>query len=312
MEEEDVYRWNNHILEYKKHNCRPRDNTIFSAPVIVCDTPSDLEYTTMERLTRHIFRYSGSREAPTTNPDNNFQTLQALIDAKNEHIQKILEHTSFPDNADGIAKAIRKGTAVAITDGSYNEDMNSGAAAWKIVGEIDDIQCEGRIGHPVTKEKLDSYRIESIGILAILTAVEVICEFHNIKDGSITVACDNDASLDKGITYNERLKTSCKYFDIFWATKEIKDRVKIKFIPKQVKGHQDKHMKINKLTRIERLNCYVDGEAKKYRKWLENCNEYKPPSIFGDKNWSLWIDDTKITKDIRKQMIEHIQGTVIL
>ena len=306
-----MYRWNDHIIEYRPHRSRPRDNTLFSAPTIVCDTPTDLEYTTVERKSRHIFRYSGSQEQASMRTEENFRTLQALIDSKSEHVQKILEHTSFPDNANGIARAIRRGTAIAITDGSYNEELNSGAAAWKIVGEINDIYCEGRIGHPATKEKLDSYRIESLGILAILTAIDIICEYHNIKIGQITVACDNDASLDKGIVYNERMKTSSKYFDIFWATKEIKDRVNIKFIPKQVKGHQDEHKSSCKLTRIEKLNCYVDDEAKKYRRWLENCEEYKPSSLFGDKNWSLWIDGTKITKNIRHQIIEHIQGTTI-
>ena len=283
-ETEGVYRWNDHVLGYRRRNRSTRETTIFSTPTIVCDTPNDLEYTTTETISRHLFRYSGSQENEATQKDENFRTLQSLIDSKNEHVQKILEHTTFPDNADGIARAIRKGTAIAITDGSYNEDLNSGAAAWKIVGAINEIYCEGRIGHPVTKEKLDSYRIESIGILAILTAIDVICEFRNIKNGSLTVACDNNVSLNKGIDYEERMKTSSKYFDIFWAMKEIKDRVSITFVSKQVKGHQDKHKKGCRLTRIEKLNCYVDEEATRYRKWLESCDEYQPPALYGDKN----------------------------
>lgn len=151
------------MLENRRHHRNTRETTVFSTLTIVCDIPNDLEYTTVETISRHLFKYSGSQENVAKQLDENFQTLQSLIDFKNDHVQKVLEHTIFPDNANGIARAIRKGTVIAITDGSYNEELKSGAATWKKVGEINDIYCEGRIGHPVTKEKLDSYQLNRSG-----------------------------------------------------------------------------------------------------------------------------------------------------
>ena len=49
----------------------------------------------------------------------------------------------------------------------------------------------------------------------------------------------------------------------------------------------------------------------KYRMWLEHTESYHPPKLFGDKNWSLWIKGEKVTKDVRKRIIEHIQGTAV-
>ena len=148
---------------------------------------------------------------------------------------------------------------------------------------------------------MDSYRIESLGLLAALTAVEHLFRFHHIQNGKICIACDNDASLMKCIENDRRSKPTDKYFDVFWATKDIRSRIKVELTAKQVKGHQDKHKKRRQLSRIEKLNCYVDDEAKKYRMWLEHTESYHPPKLFGDKNWSLWIKGEKVTKDVRKK-----------
>ena len=111
-----------------------------------------MEYTTAERVSRHIFRYSGSTQIVATPVEQMYKTFQAYIDSLSDDTQKILEHTTFPDNGSGIARAIRAGKALVVADGSYNEQLNSGAAAWKMVGAIDEVYCEGRIGQPRTSE----------------------------------------------------------------------------------------------------------------------------------------------------------------
>ena len=71
----------------------------------------------------------------------------------------------------------------------------------------------------------------------------------------MVVACDNDASLEKGVDNTKRLKTTHKYFDLFWSIDEKKASMPILLKSKKVKGHQDDKKPKKKLTRIERLNC---------------------------------------------------------
>ena len=184
--------------------------------------PDDLEVTTVEERENGIIQYSGSKQSSEHDNDEQIHSFQEYIAKLPADTKAILEHTSFPDNGISIAHAIRTGTAIAVTDGSYNESMNTGAAAWIIVGIDDNIRCEGRIGQHRTKEKMDSYRAETLGLLALMTAAEHLCKYHNITSGSMVVACDNDASLEKGVDNTKRLKTTHKYFDLFWSIDEKK------------------------------------------------------------------------------------------
>lgn len=44
---------------------------------------------------------------------------------------------------------------------------------------------------------------------------------------------------------------------------------------------------------------------------MESSNEYAPHETIGDKNWSIWIQGEKIIKDVRRHLIDHIQGANI-
>ena len=97
-------------------------------------------------------------------------------------------------------------------------------------------------------DESDPYRVETLGILAIVTAIEHICKYHKVTRGNVTIACDNDASLQNGIDREKRSKTNNNYFDLFWAIQEIKRRITIELVSKKVAGHQDKHKKYHELT----------------------------------------------------------------
>ena len=71
-------------------------------------------------------------------------------------------------------------------------------------------------------------------------------------------------------------------------------------------GHQDSKKPKRLLTRTERLNCYADEQSKLFRQWFETTEDYYPSSEFGDKNWSVWLDEQKIFKDLRWRIIDHM------
>jgi hypothetical protein len=75
---------------------------------------------------------------------------------------------------------IREGTAIALSDGPYKQDL--GAAAWILLGQ--DVQrrisgVSAVLG--CVKDQL-AYRSELVGILAVLMLVKELCNYH--KEGS--------------------------------------------------------------------------------------------------------------------------------
>ena len=296
---------------FRKTQRRQRLYTSFDSPIPINTLPRSAEYSSVRRGYNNEVILEGSASTIVTTPPHMHPTFQSYIDSLPRETQAILEHTIFPDDGRIIAQTITNSDCIAVTDASYEEKTNVGAAAWILVGQNDYDRCEGRIGQPKTDTKTDSYRAESLGIQAIYTAIEHLCLYHQIQTGRITIAWDNDASLMMGVDNEDRLDIRSKYYDIFWAIDEIKDRLTIETVSKKVKGHRDREVPRHQLTRIERLNCYVDDESKKYRLWLENEMEYNAPMDFGDKNWSIWINGEKVIKNVRHRLEDHIQGRTI-
>ena len=304
------YAYIEHTTSYSRNYGRTRSHCVYTNPVIATGLPQDVEKATVRVATNNRIVYNGSM--PKRDDEViEFNTFAEYIACLPPETQKILEHSTFPNDGRDVAQAIRDGHGLAVTDASYEEDTNAGGAAWIIVGQTNQVRCEGRIGSKSARCKNDAYRSESLGILGLLTATEHLCIYHNINNGKLRVCCDNDASLDKGATSTTRLQVRNKHFDIFWATNEIRARLPIKIIPEQVTGHQDKKKKRKQMTRTEKLNCYVDAESKKYRQWLESDDTYLHSYSFGDNNWSAWIGDDKLYYDVRKTLVDHIQGTMI-
>ena len=200
--------------------------------------------------------------------------LEHIIDE--QHFQKhhhpihneidiFFDQVQFPDDINPLLQQISKGNAIAVSDASVLPDSNTGASSFII--STDDIKCvcTGSHGVPRGSEPMDSYRAELYGILSILYTLHEIHLNHNIRKGTITIACDNKASLENALNHNTRVTTTKNSHDILWAIHEIKNNLPINIIPQHVKGHQDQNI-LHSLTLAEKLNCYTDEKAKIYRK----------------------------------------------
>ena len=159
---------------------RSRRQRIFRGYEIVDELPYDVENATVVPYRDNEVIFEGS--CPTRIPEFNhaFMTFNEYILSLPVPQQRILEHINFPDDGIHIANAIRNKNALGVTDALYETTTNIGAAAWVIVGEVDDIYCEGRIGQPRTRTETDPYRAESLGILGMITAIEYLCIYHKI------------------------------------------------------------------------------------------------------------------------------------
>ena len=84
---------------------------------------------------------------------------------------------------------------------------------------------------------MDFYCAELYGIFSIIcTLVRLNL---NIKNGSITIAYDNKASLENALCYDIRAAVTRNSHDRLWAIHELQKELPITLILKHVKGHQD-------------------------------------------------------------------------
>ena len=107
---------------------------------------------------------------------------------------------------------------------------------------------------------MDSYCAEIYGIFNIICTLARVNLVHDIKDESITIACDDKASLKIVLCHNVRAAVTRRSHDLLWAIHELRKDLTINLIPKHVKGHQDRKFP-HSLTLVEKLNC----ESKSYR-----------------------------------------------
>lgn len=191
-------------------------------------------------------------------------------------VQYLLQFAHISDEGVHIASAIRNRIAIAVTDTSVEQRTNTTAISWIISDKNKSFHDRGDSGCPKFHNALDSYGSESFGLLVVL-------EFYRIRSGQITIACDNDSSLDKCIRTKYRAKPTDSYFDLLWTAFDIRSDLRIRTIPKRVTGHQDGRKK--KLGLFEQLNVLCDHQSKKFRTKLESGEVIHQPTSFGLEKW---------------------------
>jgi hypothetical protein len=89
-----------------------------------------------------------------------------------------------------IAKAIRDGTAIAVSDGSFKDSQ--GTAAFILEGSLPAGQIVGVNVIPGAEESQSAYQSELGGVTGILEALHCIYRAHNITYGKVEVGLDGD------------------------------------------------------------------------------------------------------------------------
>jgi hypothetical protein len=100
------------------------------------------------------------------------------------------------DNGEHIAQAIRKGIAIALSDGSFQNQR--GASAWALEGESEIGCIKGWNMVPGSNDDQSAYCSELMGLLVLLVMIgEILCKHHDITEGSITIGCDGLSALEQ-------------------------------------------------------------------------------------------------------------------
>jgi hypothetical protein len=151
------------------------------------------------------------------------------------------------DNGLTIVEALKNREAIAVSDGSFKTEY--GTAAWVIEGVDSHGRILGQVIAPGGPSDQSPYRSELTGIYSIMIMVNRLCEFYDIKEGEIELACDGLSALDKCFSHVSVLHVDDPNYDLIGAIKHQWIFSPVFWKVRHVAGHQDDHRAVESLDR---------------------------------------------------------------
>jgi hypothetical protein len=128
-------------------------------------------------------------------------------------------------------------------------------------------ETEQRAGLHVTPGRKDdqyAFMSEIGGIYDMAVAIELICKFFHISNGSVSFGSDCQAALYYIFDRNKKATTTTNYFYLIMATRKVLDRLPISFSHHHVPAHQD--ISRDEINIWGRANDDCDTDAKAFWK----------------------------------------------
>jgi hypothetical protein len=215
--------------------------------------------------------------------------------------------TSYEDNGATLAKAIQSPEGmIGISDGSFKDSL--GTACFTLLGPTQkgSIICPMIV--PGEKDVQDAFRSELSGIYGMVVMVNLLCEVHNIKQGTVYICCDGSSALRRAIDQSGDVSPNTQQFDIIAGIRHWKNKSPITWKSKHILGHQDRNP-WNVLDRYATHNCEMDQLARKrWQQLQEEGNSMNSVTISGEP-WPLYIETRKISNNFQEEVYEQISGT---
>ena len=206
------------------------------------------------------------------------------------------------DNGDRVAQAIRAGTAIAISDGSFKDRF--GTAAIVIEAEDSEHNIIAVNVVPGNPEDQGAFRSELAGLFGQVILVNTICAVHQITQGTIECGCDGKAALEKMFNPDADADTNGQHFDLLSATRAALQASPVTWTFRHVKGHQDEDLDAT-LDRWALLNIQMDHLAKSY--WHEQYTlDQTPPHEITGEYWPVLINGRKVHSALRPTLYDEI------
>jgi hypothetical protein len=193
-----------------------------------------------------------------------------------------------------LIAAIRQGTAIALTDGSYKDGMGTAAFTFRTSTE-DHRELSFVHMTPGMEHELTPYRAEVGGLYGIAVFIQRVTKGFDCTGGRITIACDCKGALDRVFDVHPPLPKQSEY-DLLSEIYHIRKSNQLQWTKHWVKGHQDHSTPFYQLDNWARLNIAMDTLAKQHWSRLDR-NRPRPFSLpSSNGTWSLWQTGHRITK----------------
>jgi hypothetical protein len=291
--------WNLYTMESGR---RQRTNKRFIFSGCIAEPLMTLCHATVFSLDpdRYVLSNFGL-EAPTL-PVYCPSTLEEYIKALPTSLRWAVRRFDSTDNGEGVAHALRMGTAVALSDGSFKDQFRTAAIVIEAANSQHNIIAVNVApGPPDTQSPFCS---ELAGLFGQVVLVNTIYMAHNVTSGSIESGCNGKVALEQIYPIDEQVDTSGQQFDLISAIRSALRQSPVTWSFRHVKGHQDEDLKV-KLDQWARLNIQMDHLAKAY--WAEQYPLTRPDSVpITGAFWSTSIRGRQVTSALRTTMYEEI------
>ena len=164
-----------------------------------------------------------------------------------------------------IVYDIQDGTAIAVSNGSYNPDTGRATFETRMENKQGTSQVKITQNVPGPEEHNSAYRAELAGIAASCIAIRAISRAYNIDQGKITICCDGKSALERAMG-NWEININDNHHDLLQTIHQARDDLlgTVTMEPFWVKGHMDKKLPYYRLTRRQQLNVDCDIGAKQF------------------------------------------------
>jgi hypothetical protein len=210
----------------------------------------------------------------------------------------VSDATTDPDWLPG---ALKQGTAILATDGSYAHKRGP-----KVSGAGGVIACR-RSGRMLKgsffefSSNSSSYREEVLGMVAIHTLVWHACQFYQPSTISRKFICDKELALYKSSRRgHRRICPGTAQADLFWTLRSIhQEMLGANLRYEQVKSHQNSLLPWHLLTFEEQLNTTCNTLANEVVTCaLGGTTLHKGPSLLPFKSSMVLINNVKIASNV--------------
>jgi hypothetical protein len=210
------------------------------------------------------------------------------------------EHVQLHGNLSLIRDAFDSGTAVCVTDGSYQPSLNNriSGAGWLIYCKRSkQVLVEGSFveEHP----KANSYRGEILGLLAIHLFSRAIRTYFDLASGNYgMVCCDNKGAIYRASRRRRRIPPGTPNADLLRVLRLQHHKLGRVFRYEHVKGHQDDYLARSQLSLEEQLNCRCDDLAKQAveRNW--QTRRTPTSQLLPDEAAAVFVGGVKQTSEV--------------
>ena len=200
---------------------------------------------------------------------------------------------------------IKNKQCVAVSDGTVNAGI--GAHSWCFADTItgNKVMTGAALVNGIPN-KLNSFRSEAFGIIAILSICELTQQIQPQISGSIDIYCDNKSILEKASKDVENLT---KYSlendaDTTLQIRAILNKLRIRVSFHHVKGHQDEKKRNEELNIQEKLNCDMDKMANTYLAQHKSKSSNVYPQMESQRVHII-IDGRNCVTDIKANLIDR-------
>ena len=190
---------------------------------------------------------------------------------------------------------IESNDCIMVVDGSFIPGTGIATAPWVMASATGPVQAIGYSRLPGGDHDNDPYRAEIYGLCLGLTFLQVLHSHKPNLSGKVTISCDNNEALRRGMEYELWPKTQSSHFDILSTLPHLRRSLPLRFIPQEVKGHQDS--KSNEpLTRLEELNVIADEAARTLAYQIERRHHIQQDLPSYMHQWQILLDSKVIKK----------------